>query len=137
MKNKIIILISLFSAFISLKVLNNTVFIANTPYINQQFIASAINLPQKIKLVPGTMLAYLKNPFNSTNREKEIITNELANIPSQQLNLVFSPVSKGVSAAEDSQGHKYVKIEKGVEVEVRKITLSNGKTITIVIPKKQ
>lgn len=126
-KKTLSIFTAIFLSFLMTKYISSEVFIADTPQINPQFIAN-------LRAIPIRAIAYVRHPFNSQERASQI---ETAQIPQTQTpqGLVFSPVAKGVHAAEDPQtGKSYMKIEKGTKLQVYEIKMSDGQTVKVYVP---
>jgi len=134
-KTKIVISFALVVALLVTLILNRTVFISSTPRLNPQFIALVYYLPNMAQTIPNKLVAFFQHPTSSTARNTQLIQNQLAKAPTPKPNMIFTPLSKGVYAAEDPKTkQKIYKIEKGTQVEVRKITLKDGREFTIIIP---
>ncbi|OGK13912.1 hypothetical protein A3A93_06040 [Candidatus Roizmanbacteria bacterium RIFCSPLOWO2_01_FULL_38_12] len=89
-----------------------------------------------LKIVPYTMYAYIRYPFDSQARDKAI---ELAFMQQLPLNkdLSYRQISKGVYAAEDETTEMvHVKVESRTQLEAKTITLNNGQTLKIFVPIK-
>ena len=118
--------ITIIVSFMLVQTLSPVVFLANTPQINPQ-------LAQNLQLVPARTMAFLRNPLDSTQAQREVELEQVAKSvtpPSQELN--YKPITTGVQAAEDpSTGKKYVKIVAGTELEVKYLTLSDGRVVKV------
>ncbi len=135
--------LSLVFSFLVVSFLGSQVFFAGTPRINPDFIAKVKNAPLYISSLPGEIVNSFKlnvthsDSVASTKYEiKSTLDEASTEIP--KTGLSFTNVATNVMAADDPNDSniKYVKLESGAEVSVRKkvITDENGnqKTIKIV-----
>lgn len=135
--DKLKIVVILFVAFIASTIINKTVFLSNTPRLNPKFARSIKNLPNTSKaFIAQLNLFFTPKNFNNTNSEKFFSELPKVTVPK---GIDFTPVTKGVHAAEDKKNNtKYMRIEKGKQIEVREYTikLKNGqnKVIKILMP---
>lgn len=130
-KPRIKIAVSITTAFIVVVLFSPVVFLANTPQLNPQFIAD-------LQLVPSRMVAFVRNPLNLSRARDEIETQKAHTVQVQPENLQYTPVSKGVYAAEDREtGSQYVRILKGTKVEVRPVQMLDGRIIEVYVPVAQ
>ena len=118
-------------------VLNKTIFLANTLRINPEFISLIKHFPTDSKnFMAKLQLLFHTNKSSITSSEK--FFSQLPQVVAPK-NIIYSPITKGVYAEEDKKNNiKYMKIEKGKQVEVReyRIKLKNGqdKIIKVLIP---
>lgn len=126
--SKIRILTAIFISFLFVSIFSSQIFIGSTPRVNP-------SLGQNVLQVPNQIIAMLKN-VASTNffagkqpsiTQEELFTNSEKTNPGE----TFKPISRGVSAAENSY---YIKIENGTTLKVYTYTTSSGKTIEILVP---
>jgi len=115
------ILVLLFT-FFGVKIITPNLFIANTPNVNPLFVAKIINTPREIASMPGKFLSNLRN-INLFNNQSNIKIDPEVIVKANQVNppasALFKYVSKGVSAAEDTQtGQKYMKVDAGTKYKV-------------------
>jgi hypothetical protein len=135
--NQLKIIFILVLSFVVSFIINKTVFLSNTPRINPKFARSIKNLPTTSKAFFAQLNQFFtpKN-INNTNSEKFFSELPKVNVPKS---INYKLVSKGVYAAEDKKSNiKYLKIEKGTQIEVReyRIKLKNGqdKIIKVLVP---
>lgn len=120
-------------SFFAVKTVAPNLFIANTPVVNPSFIANIINTPGRIAAMPGRFLSSLSNiSFNLFNNQNNIQVDPktIAEVKQKTppANAVFEYVSKGVSAAEDTQtGEKYIKVKAGTKYRIVGTVTINGK----------
>lgn len=129
-KNKIKIVLVLFFTFFTVKTVAPNLFIADSPMINQVFITEILNKPKEIALMPEKFLSSLAN-FRLFNDKKNITDDSRAiadvEYTTPPPDAIFEYVSKGVSAAEDTNtGEKYIKVEAGTKYRVVGTITING-----------
>ncbi len=118
----------MFLSFITVVTFEPAVFVANTPSPNPQIMAD-------LGLIPARYMANIRNPLDRSRARSEIETTIIGRSAPSGEELIYSPVSTGVFAAEHvNTGEKYVKLEKGIKVQVHVIRLSNGKIVKVYIP---
>lgn len=120
---KIKLALILVFAFVSTHIISKTVFLANSPRINKQFLSALINNSR-------TFFANLgKNTSLSDNQKNAL--QQIEKLPSTALN----QVSSGVYAKEDKKNNViYIRITKDAEWEER-IIVMDGKEIKVRFPK--
>lgn len=138
MKKYLFILLSLLSAFVVVQYSNNNIFISGTPKINPFYLTKLENQFKK-----GINSVYLA--FSVFNIGKNKTDNNLANINSRDSSknntklelssipdILFKPLSKGVSAYEKEDKSVILRIDKGTNYKVSQITLPDGRVINII-----
>ena len=109
-------------------------FLHNSPSIDPVFIARLKNLPSTVKDSGKNISLLANNLFSGLGSKTKDTFVGIAQdkIP---VNLVFSPVTKGVAAAEDSATKKkYVQLEKNTAYHIEKGgVVINGKAYDVVI----
>ena len=143
-------------AFVFSSYAGSNIFIANTPQVNPNYLANLqnkfkkninniylafsslkkIGLKKDIAVVYPTVIPRKNTFINPTIIPNVTGTTKIpgfaqidpATIPAN----LFKSISKGVSAYEGGGGNVVIKIEKGTTYKVRKLKLSNGKTIEII-----
>jgi hypothetical protein len=107
------------------------VFIANSSKIRPDFIA-------RMRAVPQNAYALARYPFNSEARQNAVETahiNDTGDNNTVKNDLQYQSVAPGVYAAEDpANQERFIKIEKGTQIEVRYITLSDGRKVKVYVP---
>ncbi|MEK7597327.1 MAG: hypothetical protein AAB441_01635 [Patescibacteria group bacterium] len=156
MKKYLLLLASLFTAFVFAGYAGNNIFMANTPQVNPNYLANLqsqfkknvnnvylafsslkkFGIKKDIAVVYPTMIPR-KNTFTNptivpnvtkTPEKPKFAQIDPATIPAN----LFKYVSKGVSAYEGEGDNIVIKIDKGTTYKVRKLKLSNGKIIEII-----
>ncbi len=156
---------SLLMAFVTALVLNNTVFYANSPNINPQFIVNLKSIPNTVINIPNRMIALIPNlqtifptqaPVPSTNQGTEQMNKEnmaftqptkvvqptAAPQPTAIPTSEYKPITTGVYAAEDPVTKvTRIRIDAGVKVEEKTLTYTQSDgtqtTIKLLIPVTQ
>jgi len=102
-------------------------FIANTPTLNPDFVAT-------LQKSPIAVFAYLGNIQEDASLRDHLETAKIPRaIPPEGTNYV--PFAKGVQASEGGENERrFVKIEKGTKLEIHTITLSGGNTVKVYVP---
>jgi hypothetical protein len=122
---------------------SSKVFLANTPEVNPQFIATLKNSPKTIAQLPGRIFnrGGSRDDLAQLPPEEALPTQAPFNNPgiAPPADVVFPPPKNGISVAQNpSDGKTYVKIAKGTKVEVSTqiITLPDGtkKTVQVILP---
>lgn len=127
LKKRIKTFVALGIALLLTATISPRLFIADSPQINTQFIAELRN-------APADFVAFvMRRPTGAeATALAELEQSQVQNVPQ---GLTFAPVAQGVSAAEDpSTGERFVKVEAGTKLEVRQITLEDGRTVTVYVP---
>ena len=126
---RIKILASMAFSFLLVIYIAPQIFLNNTSAVKPRLLS-------RIKIIPYSLYAYIRHPFDKNQQEK---TRELASIQRLPKNssLSYNPISRGVYAAQDPENAAvHVKVESGTALEVRTITLNNGQTLKVFIPVK-
>lgn len=114
-------------AYIIVAVGSPQVFLANSPKIRPDVIA-------RMRIIPQTALAMAQHPFDADARRVAIEEAQIGSNVSKE-DLPYQPIAPGVYAAEDPETkERYVKIEKGTRIEVRYVTLSDGRRVKVYVP---
>lgn len=101
------------------------IFIAGTTQLNQEFIA-------QIRSIPQIAYAYIQHPTNSDARTDQIETVQVQGVKDKE-DLDYKPVDNGVYAAEDPvTNQRFIKIEKGTQLEKYEVTI-NGQKVTVYV----
>ncbi len=126
---KLKITLAIFVAFLTVQIIiKNEVFIGESPLINPSFTTRLINMP-------GNFIASVGSLFHPNPSQEFFSKLPKANPPATA---IFKSISKSVMAAEDpSTNTKYIKILNGTKVLVQTVTLSDGRTITVITPLSQ
>jgi len=112
-------------SFLLVKSLANTVFVAETPRINQEFIAKLKDSPQIIARLPGNLIAGINGLFIS--KHGSLAHNDDIWMVTPAPNAIFRTISKGVSAAEDPiTGQHILSVQAGVKYRVLGTVVING-----------
>ncbi len=102
-------------------------FIADSPQVNSQFIA-------ELKNIPSDTIAFFRN-IGASPAEREIAELERKSIPGTPVDAEFQAIAPGVQAAESAQeGESYIKVDAGTKLEVRTVTLDDGRRVKVYIP---
>jgi len=126
-KRRIGIVISIFAALILVATVSPRLFIANSPQINQQFIA-------ELRYIPSDFIAMIQNPLQKTPSQDEMLTNQIPDVNHPE-GIQLQQIAKGVYASEpDESGKRFIKIDKGTGLEIREVTLEDGRTVKVYIP---
>jgi len=126
-KRRIGILVSMLAAFGLISIVTPRLFIADSPEINQQFIA-------ELKYIPQDFIAMIRSPLNRSESQDEILTKQIPEVTHPE-GIQLNPIAKGVYASErDASGKQYIKIDKGTKLEIREVTLSDGRTVKVYVP---
>lgn len=139
------IFIAIIVSFFLTSILSKTVFYANTPRINKMFIASIINLPNKLINNASNFIASLKpnNSSNQTNTNQARIKQPVNNTRSislvqsiEQIPITtMTKIGKGVYAKEDKANNVYyLKLTEDTEWDEKEYIV-NGEKVTIKFPK--
>lgn len=120
------IIVSMILAFVISRLSSQTIFIANTPRINRNFIAKVINFPGNI------IQNYLSNQTQkNVSQTASSMTNTLERLPVSAM----KQISQGTYAYENAQDNVvYIRITDKANYEERIITV-NGKPIKLRFPK--
>ncbi len=117
--------------------ISSTVFFRNTPEINPLFITRLKNTPSIIADLPKIVKYSLFGPKDTTpvvanaNKEAQSIFSSIPKV-TPPAGLTFTPLTKGVSAAEDAQTKtKYITLGDGTKYVVEE-TVINGKTYKVL-----
>lgn len=134
---------ALIFAYCIVKISTPQVFLHNSPSIDPVFIAKVRDFPTTTKEIGKAATLFATNiffrkktgtqPSTSVSSTKNIIAGTAPEaVP---LNLVFSPITKGVAAAEDATTKKkYVQLKKNTAYHIEKGGLTiNGKAYDVVI----
>ena len=106
------------------------IFVAGTTDIKDSVLAQMISTSIRL-------LGYLKYPIDSKAREQAVET-ALIKSYDEKKNLNYTPIGKGVSAAEDPvTKERFVKIEAGTAIDVYEVTFSNGQKVKVYVPKQE
>lgn len=117
---------------------SSSVFFRGTPKINPTFVTKMKNMPSTLAKLPLIIKYSLFGPkttntpvvANSNKAAQEVFNNVPKVAP--PTGLVFVPVAKGVSAAEDTvTKKKYITISNGVQYVVEE-TMINGKMYKVL-----
>lgn len=144
MKKYISIAGALIFAYCIVKISTPQVFLHNSPSIDPAFIARLKNLPSTTKEVGQVATLFATNVFfgkKSGTQPQTPASSSLKNTiagtaqETVPMNLVFSPITKGVAAAEDvTTKKKYVQLKKNTAYHIEKGGLTiNGKAYDVVI----
>lgn len=137
MKRYISIIAALLFSFFIVLMMTPQIFLHNTPDIDPQFIAKLKDLPTTVKDTGKTITLMATNLFSGKKggtpqpTSSQDVFGGLAqkDIPTD---LVFSPITKGVAAAEDSETKKkYVHLDKDTPYHFED-TVINGVTYKVV-----
>ncbi|QQS43394.1 hypothetical protein IPM65_04520 [Candidatus Roizmanbacteria bacterium] len=102
-------------------------FIADSPEVNTQFIA-------ELRDIPADTIAFIQN-IGASPAEREIAELERKSIPGTPVDAEFQAIAPGVHAAESLQeGASYIKVDAGTKLEVRTVTLDDGRRVKVYIP---
>lgn len=102
-------------------------FIADSPEVNTQFIAELRN-------IPSDSIAFIRN-IGASPADREIAELEQKSIPGTPVDAEFQTIAPGVHAAESAQeGESYIKVDAGTKLEVRTVTLDDGRRVKVYIP---
>jgi len=126
-KQRILIAVSIIFSFSIMRLMTPRIFVANTPTLNPEFIAT-------LQKSPVAVFAYLGNIKEDATLKDHI---ETAKIPRAipPVGIKYIPIAPGVYASETTENSKkFIKIEKGTKLEVHTVTLSNGKTVKVYVP---
>lgn len=142
MKKYISITGALIFSYCIVKIFTPQVFLHNSPSVNPVFIARLKNLPSTTKEVGQAVTLFATNVFfgkksgtqpPASSSQKNIIAGTTPEtVP---MNLVFSPITKGVAAAEDTvTKKKYVQLKKNTQYHiVQNGIVVNGKAYPVVV----
>ena len=121
------ILVGMALAFAFAKYGSPQVFIANTPQLNP-------NVAGNLRAVPASVLAFIQNPTDSNARNNIVQTAKIQQVSSVE-HLDYTPIRTGVYAAERPEtGETIVKVDKGVQLEVHEVYLSDGRVVKVYVP---
>lgn len=129
-KKRIKTLLILVFSFAAITWLSPQIFLVDSPRINPLFIARLQNTPFMISQLPGRMMAGLTqlNPFKKKG--------EFANVKivTPPADVIFKPITKGVSAAEDPKtGQTYIQIQGGTKYVIDGYVTINGQKIPKIV----
>jgi len=133
MKKYLLMLASIFTAFIFTRYAGGNIFLGNSPRVNPYYLANVQN--QFRQNVKNVALAFSK--FKRTENENQAASTSVAEVANRQNSFTIPPdnlfkyVSKGVSAYEKGDDTVF-KIEKGTTYKKRQITLPDGKVLDVV-----
>jgi hypothetical protein len=134
---KIKILAVMLFSVAAVKLFAPQVFVANTPRVNPFFVYRVINAPSYFASLPGRFIASLKNSQKPTGSGQTASSVVIPTVKPQSA-LVFVPVAKGVSAAEDSKSKKtFINIKQGTKMKVSQLKYPNGQIVTVLEPETQ
>ncbi|MDA1316675.1 MAG: hypothetical protein O3B87_01470 [bacterium] len=103
------------------------VFVANTPQLNP-------NLAGNLRAIPASVMAFIQNPTDSDARNNIVQTAKIQQVKSVE-GLNYTPIKTGVYAAEHPEtGKTIVRIDKGTQLQVHSVTLSDGRVVKVYIP---
>ncbi|MBP9690689.1 hypothetical protein KBD81_01270 [Candidatus Woesebacteria bacterium] len=127
LKQRIGLAVALLAAFTLTKSVAPRMFVADSPEINRQFIA-------ELKYIPSDFVAFVKNPFKKQESFDEVMTAQIPKVE-HPAGTTYEPIAKGVYASEpDETGKRYIKIDKGTQLEIREVTLDDGRTVKVYVP---
>jgi len=126
-KQYILIVVSIVFAFVIMRSMTPRLFVANTPTLNPDFVAT-------LQKSPIAVFAYLGNIQEDATLKDHLETAKIPRaIPPEGTN--YAPFAKGVQASEGGENERrFVKIEKGTKLEIHTITLSGGNTVKVYVP---
>lgn len=126
-KQRIGMIISMAIALVAVSTISPRLFVANSPQINQQFIA-------ELRYIPNDLIARVQNPFQKPQTQDELLTNQIPKVTHPD-GVQLQQIAKGVYASEpDNNGKRFIKIDKGTKLEIREVTLDDGRTVKVYIP---
>lgn len=127
LKQRIFILIAIAFSFGLTATVSPRLFIADSPQINPYFIAELSN-------IPADTIAFIRN-IGLSSQDREIAELERRSVSESPADATFYQVAPGVQAAESPQdGETYIKVEAGTQLEVRSVTLDDGRRVKVYIP---
>lgn len=121
---------SILAAYMLVIIVSPQIFIADSSKIRPDFIA-------RVRSIPQSTYALARYPFNKEARENAIETAQINNNPvtTESESLQYQPVAPGVFAAEDpASQERFIKVEKGTQIEIRYVTLSDGRRVKVYVP---
>ncbi len=122
------IILTLFISLVSVKTFSRTVFLANTPRINPEFVYNMKNIPQVIANIPQRISFYIA----SLGRPK-FQYQDISQVPESN----FLHVAKDIRAYENkSTNEVYIKVGPNVEFDKKIIQGPDGKEFIIYYPKQ-
>lgn len=123
----ILIFVSILFSFSIMRSLSPRLFVANTPTLNPEFVAT-------LQKSPVAVFAYLGNIQEDATLKDHLETAKIPrSIPPEGLE--YEPIARGVYASEITENDKkYIKIEKGTKLEVHTVVLSDGNTVKVYVP---
>lgn len=132
MKKYLLMLVSVFTAFVFTRYAGGNIFLGNSPRVNPYYLANVQN--QFRQNVKNVSLAFSK--FKRTENENQAASTSVAEVANRQYSFsvppenLFKPISKGVSAYEKGDDLIF-KIKEGAEYKVRKIEV-DGKEYEVI-----
>jgi len=124
-KTRVKILLVVLATFLVVKGSSDTVFMAGTPKVNPEFIASLKNAPQELVSVPGKIIAFINKIPGQKQPSGDIAAVQMITPPP---NTVFKTISKGVSAAENPlTGQTMIQVQAGTKYRINGTVTINGK----------
>jgi hypothetical protein len=136
-KQRGMIVLSILISLAVVKFGSPQVFLADTPTVKPEFIASVKNLPGVVAQMPGRLVALLpkfgqnQSPLRQDSvGQAGIALNKIEQVTPPP-DAPFRSIAKGVSAAETSDGKKYLKIEAGTKYTTKTETI-NGKEYQVI-----
>ena len=126
-KQRIGLAVGILIAFTLTKSVAPRMFVADSPQINGQFIA-------ELRYIPSDFIAFVKNPFKKEESFDEVMTAQIPRVEHPP-GTAYQPIAKGVYASEpDGTGKRFIKIDKGTKLEIRDVTLDDGRTVQVYVP---
>lgn len=132
-KQRIKILFAILVSFSATTLISPSLFVADSPEINRQFIADIVN-------APANTVAKIRYA-NLNSQEKEVEDLKELSIPPEDTpeDLNYYPMAQGVEAAEhetENGKETYIKLKKGSKFKVQTITLDDGEKVKVYIPQE-
>ena len=132
MKKYLLMLASVFTAFVFTRYAGGNIFLGNSPRVNPYYLA---NLQNKFKQnINNVSLAFSK--FKKTGNENQAASTNVAEVANREYSFsvppynLFKSISKGVSAYEKGDDLIF-KINEGAEYKIRKIEV-DGKEYEVI-----
>lgn len=125
LKQRIGMVVAILTAYAVVTGIAPRVFVANTPEIDSNALANLVSMPSDfIAMITG----------NEGSSQDEILTNEIPRVAHPE-GTTYEPIAKGVYASEpDASGQRYIKIERGTQLEKKEVTLDDGSVAVVYIP---
>lgn len=124
-KTRLKIFASLLLALVIVSYGAPNVFITGTTQVKQDLASGFFAIPQII-------YAYIQHPTDSAARTDQIETVQMPGTKEKE-ELDFQRINNGVYAAEDPvTKERFIKIEKGTEIEKYEVTI-NGQQVTVYV----